>query len=718
MTTRGLANANDISTNAQGIDMKANRHPLARTLNPRSVAIVGVSEESQFAAAALQTLQSDCEILFVHPKYDRLFGQKSYPTITAIGRPVDSIFTAVSAERTVDLVDQAIAAGCGGLITIAGGFSEVGAEGAKLQERMHNAAAAAGFPVVGPNGVGVINSPRRLSLSMLPAFTRRVGGVSAVAHSGALLGALGAAANRSGGIGFNLLISAGNEAVTDIADYLDYLVNDPETRIIALGIEKIRRPKEFFAAAKRARDAGKPIIAIKIGRSARGMRMAQSHTGTLTGDAWAYEVAFKQANIEIAHDVDEIVDRLQFLEQLPSSHWSAVKGLSVITVTGGFASMASDIAADEKIDVPEVERLSEWIGTVVPGATVPNPLDTTGFVGVRPDIWDTVLTTYAKVPEFDSYIFLSQFADWDQYARKLADPFAAVAKGSAHPYILSPLAGPAGAWMDEYRQQGVAVGNGLRGSFRGIQTMSRFVRSRASSYVHNPEEVPAASRPLATPIPVAEGLMLPFADTMELLRNAGIPIAPYHLIAADTPVTTPDFAGPYVVKLADVAHRTEHKAVRVNVPAAQLTEAVAEMRDIAARDDLPPLVAVQGMVKNFGEAFIGIQGQTELGPLVVFGLGGIFVEVLKRISGRLAPFSAEDAAEVIEEFTETGMIDGFRGQPAWDREQLAEILAASGRLAASARGWLASIDINPLMFGPDGFVAVDGLCLLSCPQTS
>jgi hypothetical protein len=152
--------------------------------------------------------------------------------------------------------------------------------------------------------------------------------------------------------------------------------------------------------------------------------------------------------------------------------------------------------------------------------------------------------------------------------------------------------------------------------------------------------------------------------------------------------------------------------VKINVAVTDLDNAVGELRAIAAKDGLPPLIAVQPMVKSAGEAFIGIQGSTELGPLVVFGLGGIFVEVLKKVGGRMAPFSQDTALSLIDEFTECGLIDGFRGQLPWDRAQLANILTAAGQLAAAGRDWIDSIDINPMLWTAEGYCAVDGLCLV------
>ncbi|MFE6820926.1 acetate--CoA ligase family protein [Streptomyces sp. NPDC057690] len=684
---------------------------LDRVLHPRTVAVVGISDASKFGSGVRRSLVSETEFCFVHPKAEEVFGHPVFPDLRAIGRPVDAVFSAVGAERTVDVVEQAAEIGAGGVITIAGGFAEVGAHGAELQQRMVAAARAAGMPVVGPNGVGVINVARRLDLTMLAPFERRPGGLSAVTHSGAMIEAMASAAWRAGGVGLNLLVSAGNEAVTDLADYLDHFAADPATRVIALALEKIRRPDAFFAAAGRCLAAGKPIVALKLGRSERAQRMAASHTGTLTGDAWVYDVAFAQAGIQTATDIDDLVDRVQFLEQLPRERWSPVRGLAVLTVTGGFAQLASDLAEVEKVDVPEVTRLRPFIEENVPGGTVPNPLDATTFVGGVDGLWEKIVREYADAPEFDALLFASQHADWDQGRSDLSDRFADVAdEATAKPFVVAPLAGLGGAWLDEYRARGVAVGNGLRGCLRGLHTMAAVVRTRPDALVRPARDIPAIPRPRADTIDVAEGRMLPFDATMNLLAAAGIPVAPWHLVDANGPVIPP-FKGPYVVKLADVPHRTELGVVRVGVAAEDLETAVEELRAIAAACGQPSRVAVQPLLAGHGEAFVGINGAGELGPVVAFGLGGVFVEVMRRVAGRMAPMSDTDAEELVAEFDDIGVIDGFRGAPAWDRRALTATLVAASRLAAGGRDWIGSIDINPLIVGPDGVTAVDGLCL-------
>jgi acetate---CoA ligase (ADP-forming) len=226
--------------------------------------------------------------------------------------------------------------------------------------------------------------------------------------------------------------------------------------------------------------------------------------------------------------------------------------------------------------------------------------------------------------------------------------------------------------------------------------------------------VPRLPRPAATPVREPEGDLLPFAETMRLLAEHGIPVAPHVIVpaGADGPAGEIPFAGPYVVKLADVAHRTEHNAVRLGVSADGISGAIAELRAIAASEYLAAAVTIQPMISASGEALLGIQGESELGPLVAFGLGGIFTEALGKVGGRMAPFGPDQAHALIEEFRDVQVMHGFRGRPAWDLDALAGILVAAGQLAAGGRDWIASLDVNPLLYGSDGFQAVDALLLL------
>jgi hypothetical protein len=241
--------------------------------------------------------------------------------------------------------------------------------------------------------------------------------------------------------------------------------------------------------------------------------------------------------------------------------------------------------------------------------------------------------------------------------------------------------------------------------------MGRFVRSRPDAAVRPPDSVPEHPCPNVELVESDGELMLPFAAGMDLLRSFNIPVAPFHLVRCAADLAKVGFDGPYVVKLADVAHRTEHGAVQVGIARNGLEQAYRQMSAVASADGLSNLVVVQPMLSGRGEAFIGLS-DSELGPLVAFGIGGVFVEVLGRVAGRLAPYSAVDAAEMIAEFDDIGVFAGLRGAPPWALSVLERILVDAGRMAAGCRDWLSSMDINPLIETAEGPVAVDVACFV------
>jgi acetate---CoA ligase (ADP-forming) len=689
---------------------------LARVLKPSSVAIVGLSDNSQFKELIEPTLESEAEVFFINPRYATVLGRPTVPTLTALGRPVDAVLSFMSAERTTALAEEAAGLDVGGLVLVAGGFAETSDDGEGMQARIKKAAAASGMAVIGPNGLGFVNVPHHISLTIAGRHKRRPGGISVISQSGAMLSGVAMAAWQYDGCGLNVLVSAGNEAITDLADYVDYLADDPETKAIGLIIEKVRRPAQFFAAVRRAAEAGKPVVALKLARNERSQRMAASHTAALTGDAWVYDVALRQAGVALAYDPEELVDRLALFDQIPRSRWTPVSKLGVVTMTGGYASLSLDLATVEGIPVPELEDFGPWIRANLPGITVPNPLDTTGLGS---SLWPEIITKYATSDQVDSLLVVHPLADEDEdLGIRIVREFATAAAEVAKPAVLANCSGVPGGWAKEYTSDVLALGRGLRPTLRGLQTLGAFAGYRAAlaagGALRADPGAPALPRPTATPVREPEGDMLPFADTMALLAGHGIPVAPYVIVpaGADGPDGEIPFPGPYVVKLADVAHRTEHNAVRLGVTADGVAGAIAELRAIAATDYLAEAVAIQPMISASGEALLGIQGESELGPLVAFGLGGIFTEALGTVGGRMAPFGPEQAHALIEEFRDVKVMHGFRGRPAWDLDALAGILVAAGRLAAGGGEWIASLDVNPLLYGRDGFQAVDALLLL------
>lgn len=686
---------------------------LQRLIYPASVAVAGISDTSYYRGFVEPLLSSGMTIYIINPRYDTVLGQKTYSSLSAVGAPIDAVVSFMSAERTTELVEEAAKLDIGGVVTVASGFGEFSDEGQDLQRRMRDAARASGLAVVGPNGLGYASVHRGISMLLESPHDRRPGGISLVSHSGGMLLGLTMATWQYARTGFNVLISAGNEAATDLADYVDFLAADANTTVIGLVIEKIRRPGAFFAAVRRAIEAGKPVVALKLARQERTQRMAASHTGALTGDAWVYDVALRQSGVVLAYDPEELIDRLALASQIPSTRWNRAEKLAVVSMTGGTASLSLDLAEVEGITMPPLDELLPWIKENLPGVTLANPLDVTGRGGPK---WAETMELYGSCDGTDSLVFIHPMTDNDaEPTLPMLEAFTEAARSNPSKlFVAANVSGVPGAWSLPVVGEEVALGNGIRPTLRGLNTIGAFERFRASL-----REPVAAVRPLPRPraahLTQPEGAMLPFDATMKLLTAAGIPVAPYAIVDADVDPNqiSVDFPGPYVVKLANVAHRTEHNAVRLNVGSGRaLGDAVADLRRLAADKGLPAVVAVQPVVPITGEALLGIQGESELGPLVVFGLGGVFVEALGRPSGRMAPFDREEATGMIEEFRDRKVMHGFRGQPAWDHDALADILVAAGRLAAGGREWIASLDINPLTYGPGGYQAVDALLLL------
>ena len=683
---------------------------LSRLLKPRTVAFVGLRRDTPELENVAPTLDGDAEVYFVSHRESSLLGRETFGSLEEIGKPIDAVFAYMSASKTVHLAEQCADLDIGGMVLVAGAFAEIGDEGAALQERLRAAAERGGMAMIGPNGLGYVNVNRGLSLTLSSKHRRRPGGLSIVSQSGSTMSAVVMAVWERPALGINLIVSAGNEAATDLADYVDYLVTDEETTSIALVVETIRRPAAFFAAVARALEAGKPVVALKLARNPRTQQMAASHTGALTGDAWVYEVAFKQAGIILAMDPEELVDRVALLSQIGRIVRRPVERLGVITMLGGIAALAFDICLEEGVDVPEMPVMQSWIAQALPGVTVPNPLDATGLAI---PIWPEIVRRYASSDEIDALLFVHPLEDNDdtQLSHDLIEEFIAASRTTDKPFVLANVTGPLGEFaLALVRKSGtVAVGHGLRSTIRGLQSYAAFASRRSSDAL--PAVVPAALPP-TVPVRTPQGLMLPFDATMQLLAGYGIPVAPYLVIQEGDPATAPGFAGPYVVKLADVPHRTEYGAVRLSVDADDLVAAVDELRTLASRHGFPLAVAIQPMVDIRGEVIVGILGAGELGPVVVLGLGGVLVEVIGRVGGRMAPIDRSRAQSLIAEFEDVRIMHGFRGSEPWDLDGLADILVGVGRLAAGASSWIGSLDINPLVYGRQGFVAVDGLCLL------
>jgi acyl-CoA synthetase (NDP forming) len=381
--------------------------------------------------------------------------------------------------------------------------------------------------------------------------------------------------------------------------------------------------------------------------------------------------------------------------------------------------LSSDVAEEEGVPLPQVEGIRAAITQYVPSADTLNPLDLIG----RSKEMRGILDAYVSSDDIDAMVMLWMLDEHSRvFGESVVGPCVELAQQTDKPLILASLEESSlGSWAGELPERGLGVVRGVRPALRALKGMQQFAEARRRP----PRvDVEARLRPRPANLELVEtdvGPMLRFSDAMELLTSFGVPVAQHHVFGEDALEADIDgervpFAGPYVVKLADVPHRTELGAVRLGVTGAELARAVLELRAVAEANGVAAAVAVQPMLESSGEAFMGLEADSEFGPMVVCGLGGIFVEVLKRVGGAIAPFGAAEADDILEAFADVGVFEGLRGARPWDREQLASIAVAMSDLAVATGDWLASVDVNPLLLGPDGFVAVDGLCVVRSTQ--
>ena len=381
----------------------------AALLNPSSMAIVGASDRGGVGVGlgpvVEQNEASGVRVHLVNPRRDELFGRKAYRGLADLPEAVDTVLSVVNAELTVSVVEEAGALGAQAVLITAANFGETDEAGKERQRRVAAAAGRYGMAVCGPNCNGILNVARRKSVASRTVDGIRGGGVGLVSQSGGLMSAISmAGAERM--LGFSYLVSSGNEAVTDLADYVEHFVGDDAVTVIALIVEQIRRPEAFVAAAYAAREAGKPIIAVKLGRSEIGKRAGASHTGAMMGDAKDYDALFRQVGVIIANDIEDLVDLVQMFSALPQRRWLHGQAIGVLCASGGAAGLTSDAFDAADLPLPIDDDLAVWMRDLIPTNTVGNPFDLTGLL-YNEDDYENVLRHYLDSPVYDTVLVIS-----------------------------------------------------------------------------------------------------------------------------------------------------------------------------------------------------------------------------------------------------------------------------------------------------------------------
>jgi acyl-CoA synthetase (NDP forming) len=681
---------------------------LQRILEPRSVAVVGVSSRADSLSGRLlgnlRTGGFTGSIAPVNPKTSEIQGLPCYPAVGAIPGGVDLALLMVPRDAALAAIDDCVAAGVGGVVVITAGFREVGAGGAAAERELLARVRAAGVRMVGPNCMGLINTAPAVRLdatfSPVPALA---GPVAFASHSGALgVAVLGTA--REVGLGFSQFISLGNCADVNVCDVLEAWESDEATRVILLYLEGLDEPRRFLELARRI-SARKPIVALKAGRTAAGQRAASSHTGALAAGDTGVDAVLRQAGVLRAGSLEEMFELARGLAGLPLPRGRRV---AIVSNAGGPAIAGSDALAAEGLELaPFGESTRAALRAFLPPeAAVGNPVDM--LPSGTPDHFRQAMATVLADDEIDMVMTIT-VTPIVVAPSDIAAGIAAGAGGAIKP-VASVFMTTTPLW-----QEALAV-PGLQPSFRYPETAARVLAglARQAERVrrgdHGPATVPAPAPLLAG----ATGGYLPAPAAFAVLEQAGIPVAPWRLVtdAAAVPAAARELGFPVVLKAVadELIHKTEAGAVAVGLAdEGALAAALAAMKArLAAAGIARPAFLLQRHVGGGREVILGVLRDPVVGPLVMVGLGGVAAEALRDTSFRPAPLAPGDAEAMVEELRGVALLGPFRGRPAGDRAALVRALVALGGLAA-ANPKLAECDVNPLLVLDDGrgVVAVD-----------
>ena len=697
------------------------RDSMRRMLNPASIAVVGATERPQYGGRFVRSVlqaQGRVRVYPVNPRYKELLGVRCYSKLSDLPESPDLVGIIVPYHQVLPVIQESAQVGAGSAIIVSAGFSERGdAERSELQEQIKRLAEASGVRTCGPNCLGAALVQQGVWPSSTPPDPRlKPGPIALVSQSGA--SAFGPLMTRAidMGIGYSHIISTGNEADLESSDFIRYLLDEPEVRVVACFIEGLKDGRKFLDVARVALERGKSIVLIKVGRSGVGAKAARSHTAALTGSDAVHNAVFKQFGVVRSDDYDDLIQTAHLMAQAPPP---AGDGVTIVSHSGGISSLIADHLGHAGLPIPPLtDRTAHGLSRILGGfGWASNPADITGLAN-REEFGD-VLALLESEPNTGALVIAT--AGNTAQAQTVLN----LKKQSRKPLIFLSTGG-------DGTTQGLAklrAGNvplftspsrlakGLRGFFDYHQ--------RRKETIENADTATAHLRPASRPLPpLPEGnATLTEHDAKALLSNWGIPstreVRAYSLVEAIEASATIGF--PLALKLESphIPHKTDAGVVRLDIRnveqlSAAYGEIAANSLQNSPRSQGSP-VLVQEMVTGGVEVIVGLSQDAQFGPIILFGLGGTLVEVYHDVTMRACPISEKDAREMVRDVRGAKLLNGFRGGPEGDVEALVDVLLSVSRIAVELAHRKPDLDINPLMVLPkgQGVKAVDALMTLA-----
>ena len=694
-----------------------------RMLNPASIAVVGATERLQYGGRFLQgalRASGQVKVYPVNPRYQELMGVKCYSSLRELPDSPDLVGIIVPRDRVLSILEECAEVGAGSAIVISAGFAERGTEeGGALQAQMEELARQSGVRICGPNCLGVANLKSNIWASAAPLGAEGISGsIALVSQSGASAFGpfLSGAVDR--GIGYSYIISTGNEADLGSADFIRYLLDDADTKVIACFVEGFKDGRQFREVAQLAQERGKPIVLVKVGRSEPGARAARSHTAALTGSDAVQDAVFKQFGVVRVEDYDGLLEVSQLLAFSPPLE---AEGVSVVSHSGGIGSLTADKCGQMGLYLPELrEETRDALNDVLQGfGWAANPADVTGLA--NSESFARIMELMINEPEVGTLVVASGLGD--AQARQVIELREHTRKAVAFLWTGSQTAADG---LDLLKESNVPLFYRPEGLARGLRGLLEFHRRRGSYLTDGPPQTEPMSREQVDEVGVMSSLgrqALTEYEAKLLISRWGIPTV--EEARATSRKEAADAAGkigyPVVLKVEspDILHKTDAGLVRLGIRSEEELSQVYEEMLERAHSHHPTAevmgVLVQEMVGGGTEVIVGVTRDPQFGPVLMFGMGGVFVEVYRDVAFRLCPISRKDALDMIEEVRGARILKGYRGGRPADLDALVDVLLRTSTLASNLQDNLVELDINPLAVLPQGqgAKALDALAVLA-----
>ncbi len=678
-------------------------------LRPRSIAVVGASRRTQ--SIGHEILRNLVSFGFTGPVYPinpgagSILSIRAYPSLRDLPEPVDLAVVVVPRREVPDVVDDAVARGVRGLVVITAGYRETGPEGARAETELRDRVRGAGIRMVGPNCMGVINTDPEVRMNATFAATAPLAGTAGFMSQSGALGEMILAHAAQIGLGIACFVSMGNKTDLSGNDLLEAWEDDPRINVVLMYLESFGNPARFAAITRRV-TRKKPVLAVKSGRSAQGARAAFSHTGSLAGAEVAVDSLMEQCGVLRMRSLHEMFDLATALALQPLPRGNRI---AILTNAGGPAIMATDACVERGLEVPELPEDAQAAlrRLLAPEASVRNPVDMIASAdGSR---YAAALDVLLRVEGIDGLIVLF-VSPVTINAAEVAQAIIAAGRERRRPILTCFMGKEQGAAsVEALRQAGLPVYLFPEETARAMAGMLRYQRIRERE-----EGKPAAfavdrarARAVLDGARAAGRVTLEGDEVAVLLGAYGLPVIPTR--AARTPAEAIEAASaigyPVVVKghAEGLVHKSDRGAVKVDLRNGD--DVAGACRDIAASlagsGGPGPSFLVQPMVRGGHETILGLSHDPQFGPLLMFGLGGIFVEVMKDVVFRLLPITDVEARAMVRSIRGYPILAGARGGPRADEGFLVEAILRLGQLAGDFPE-LEQIDINPLIVGVEG----------------